>query len=102
MCIPIELDVPVLTLDQCEVGTAREIVCSCPGDSADSHDAGSICASGDLWLRVVQPGRSDLYIPFSEILETRSDGVRLRANESDLARHAWELPPPGLKLPALA
>lgn len=102
MCIPIELDVPVLTIDQHEVGTAREIICSCPADDgADGHDAGSIFVSSDLWLRVERPGMSDLFIPFGEILETRPDGVRLRVDEDDLNRHDWEQAPTGAAPPAV-
>ena len=104
MCIPIELDVPVLTLDQDEVGTAREILCSCPADGAP--DAGVVARSGDslgsggdLWLRVERVGRPDLFIPFGEILETRPDGVRLRTRHDDLGSRFWERPPNGVALP---
>jgi hypothetical protein len=96
MCIPIELDVPVVTLDQHEIGIAREIICSCPGDDASE---GSILG-GDLWLRVTRAARRDLYIPFGEIAETRPDGVRLRIEESGLSRPDWERPPASLPVPA--
>jgi hypothetical protein len=105
MCIPIELDVPVVTLDQREIGIAREILCPCPGDvgtnatgPASTHDEAH--RPTDLWLRVMRSARPDLYIPFSEIAETRSDGVRLRVPEASLARRDWERPPAGL--PVLA
>lgn len=105
MCIPIELDVPVVTVDWQEIGIAREILCPCPGElagapaDAGAHDAGSHGES-DLWLRVTRAARSDLYVPFGEIAETRADGVRLRITEDDLAAHAWERPPGGV--PVLA
>jgi hypothetical protein len=105
MCIPIELDVPVVTLDQHEIGIAREILCPCPGDLArgaskapDTLDAPH--GSDELWLHVTRSARPDLYIPFGEIAETRSDGVRLRVAEAELARHDWARPPAGLPVPA--
>ena len=101
MCIPIELDVPVLTIDQHEVGTAREIICSCPADDGMNSPAADLgVPSGDLWLRVERAARRDLYVPFGEILETRPDGVSLRVTRDDLARQDWEGLPPGVKLPA--
>jgi hypothetical protein len=105
MCIPIELDVPVLTADQREVGTAREITCPCPGDHADdgmmdAHGASSQ-SDADLWLRVERPGQADLYIPFVEIAETRADGVRLRAYADDLDAQHWERLPAGFPEPAV-
>jgi hypothetical protein len=105
MCIPIELDVPVMTADQREVGTAREITCPCPGDHADDgmmdgHGASSQ-SEADLWLRVERPGQADLYIPFVEIAETRADGVRLRAYWDDLEAHHWERLPAGFPEPAV-
>ena len=105
MCIPIELDVPVMTLDNQEIGIAREILCPCPGDVA----AGSTTLPGgldatyaptDLWLRVTRPALSDLYVPFGEIAETRSDGVRLRVSADALGRRNWQRPP--VWLPVLA
>jgi hypothetical protein len=104
MCIPIELDVPVVTLDQQEIGIAREILCPCPGDlggavDSDAHGAASHGAN-DLWLRVTRAARSDLYIPFSEIAETRADGVCLRITEAALAEHVWTRPAAGM--PVLA
>jgi hypothetical protein len=105
MCIPIELDVPVLTADGREVGTAREITCPCPGDHADdgmvdAHGGMPTTSGGDLWLRVDRPGQGDLYIPFVEIAETRPDGVRLRASWDDLDDHDWDRIPPGFPVPA--
>ena len=105
MCIPIELDVPVVTLDQREIGIAREILCPCPGDvsvSASTVETTVDAAHSptDLWLRVTRSARRDLYVPFGEIAETRPDGVRLRIRESDLTRRDWERPPVGLAVPA--
>ena len=103
MCIPIELDVPVVTLDQQEVGTAREIACPCPGDSNAGVDVSQIAAvptGGDLWLRVERPGRPDLYIPFVEIAETWVDCVRLRVTSEALSQREWERLPPGFPVPA--
>ena len=105
MCIPIELDVPVVTLDQHEIGIAREILCPCPGDvnlspSSVSDTLDAAYPPTDLWLRVTRAAHRDLYIPFGEIAETRADGVRLRIREADLARRDWERPPAGLPVPA--
>jgi hypothetical protein len=105
MCIPIELDVPVVTVEGQQIGIAREILCPCPGDvvtssSANAGPLGSTYSPSDLWLRVTRPAQSELYVPFSEIAETRADGVRLRAAESDLSRYGWERPPAGLAVPA--
>lgn len=105
MCIPIELDIPVVTLDQREIGIAREILCPCPGDvnlSPSSAPRALQVAhpATDLWLRVTRAARRDLYIPFGEIAETRADGVRLRIVEADLTRRDWERPPAGV--PVLA
>jgi hypothetical protein len=105
MCIPIELDIPVVTLDQCEIGIAREILCPCPGDvnasaSALPNTLDATYQPTDLWLRVIRSARRDLYIPFSELAETRPDGVRLRVREADIARRDWERPPAGLPVPA--
>ncbi len=105
MCIPIELDVPVVTLDQREIGIAREILCPCPGDlSASTSTLPTTPDTGygptDLWLRVTRSAHRDLYVPFGEIAETRPDGVRLRIRESDLARRDWQRPPAGLPVPA--
>lgn len=105
MCIPINLDVPVVTHDQHEIGIARDILCACPGDHA-SHGSGMVSAfdavsgSGDLWLRVARAGRPDLFIPFSEIVETRSDGVLLHVEDGELALRGWERPPAALPIPA--
>lgn len=105
MCIPIELDVPVVTLDQHEIGIAREILCPCPGEISASVSTlpSSLDADyrpTDLWLRVTRSARRDLYVPFAEIAETRPDGVRLRIRESDIARRDWERPPAGVPVPA--
>jgi hypothetical protein len=105
MCIPIELDVPVLSADGREVGTAREIACPCPGDHADegmvkAHGGMSTSSGGDLWLRVERPARADLYIPFVEIAETRPDGVQLRASWNELDADAWARIPTGFPVPA--
>ena len=105
MCIPIELDVPVITLDHREIGIAREILCPCPGDLSTSASSLSTTLDSahsptDLWLRVTRSALRDLYVPFGEIAETRPDGVRLRVRESDLTRRNWERPPVGLPVPA--
>jgi hypothetical protein len=105
MCIPIELDVPVVTLDHREIGIAREILCPCPGDLSASASSlpdtfDSAHHPTDLWLRVTRSALRDLYVPFGEIAETRPDGVRLRVPESDLSRRNWERPPAGLPVPA--
>ena len=68
MCIPIELDVPVVTFDWHEIGIAREILCPCPGHvGAPSSAPSSAHSDTDLWLRVTRSARRDLYIPFGEI-----------------------------------
>ena len=105
MCIPIELDVPVVTLDHREIGIAREILCPCPGDLSASaaclpNTADAAHSPTDLWLRVTRSALRDLYVPFGEIAETRPDGVRLRLRESELARRDWERPPALLPVPA--
>ena len=105
MCIPINLNVPVVTYDQHEIGIARDILCSCPGDPA-THAASapsaidSASSAGDLWLRVSRPALPDLFIPFGEIAETRPDGVQLHISEGELALHGWERPPAALPIPA--
>jgi hypothetical protein len=105
MCIPIELDVPVVTADGRQVGIAREILCPCPGEvatgaSTASGPLGSTYSPSDLWLRVTRPALSDLFVPFGEIAETRPDGVQLRAAEANLGAYGWERPPAGLAVPA--
>lgn len=103
MCIPIELDVPVVTADQCEIGVAREIICPCPGDPPVERTvgAGSLdTPSGDLWLRATRPGRPDLYIPFAEIAEAWAECVRLRLDADEVERAGWERIPPGITPPA--
>ena len=103
MCIPIALDVPVLTRDEVELGTAREILCTSPHE-----DSGSLVAeptpirgtagSGDLWLRVDRAGYSDLFVPFGEIVETRSEGVSLAVTAAEAAARGWDRVPPDLPL----
>lgn len=105
MCIPIELDVPVVTLDHHEIGTAREIICACPADGGSDQSLGlglfGPSESGDeLWLRVTQPGHDDLYIPFGQIAATLADGVRLRVTRDDVSAYHWERIPAGLPVPA--
>lgn len=104
MCIPINLDVPVVTDDQREIGIARDIMCSCPGDHA-AHGGSLLSAfdvnsDGDLWLRVSRAALPDLYIPFGEIVETRSDGVRLHVSAEEVGRRGWDRPPVALPIPA--
>ncbi len=94
MCIPIDLNVPVLTLDDVELGTAREILCSCgQGDGSETISSMHAGASDDLWLRATRPLRPDLFIPFADITETRSDGVFLRLLASEAERRAWDVAP---------
>jgi hypothetical protein len=105
MCIPIELDVPVMTLDSRQVGIAREILCPCPGEvaassSADPEAVATTYSATDLWLRVTRPLASDLYIPFGEISETRADGVLLRVIDAEVRDASWERPPAELPIPA--
>jgi hypothetical protein len=105
MCIPIELDVPVMTLDSQQVGIAREILCSCPGEvatsaSPDPEVVAATYNSTDLWLRVIRPLAPDLYVPFGEIAETRADGVLLRVIGDEVRAAHWELPPADLPIPA--
>ena len=105
MCIPINLDVPVVTQDQHEIGIARDILCACPGDHA-SHGSGVMSAfdtvggTGDLWLRVSRAALPDLFIPFGEIVETRSDGVLLHVDDAELGLRGWERPPAASPIPA--
>jgi hypothetical protein len=103
MCIPIELDVPVVTLDHREIGIAREILCPCPGELSTGTSSlpatlDATPAQPDLWLRVTRSALRDLYVPFGEIAETRADGVRLRVPAADLDRRDWERPPVGLPI----
>ena len=98
MCIPIELDVPVVTLDRHEIGIAREIMCTCPDDLASDTTFASIALAAqpgqdDLWLRVTRSALPDLYIPFSDIAETRSDVVWLRITAGEIAPRHWERVP---------
>lgn len=94
MCIPIDLNVPVRTLDDVELGTAREILCSCgQGDGSETISSMHAGASDDLWLRATRPLRPDLFIPFADITETRSDGVFLRLLASEAEQRAWDVAP---------
>jgi hypothetical protein len=105
MCIPIELDVPVMTLDGRQVGIAREILCPCPGEvtTSSAHAPDDLAASygpTDLWLRVTRALAPDLYVPFGEIAETRPDGVLLRLIQAEVGAASWERPPASLPIPA--
>jgi hypothetical protein len=105
MCIPIELDVPVMTLEGKQVGIAREILCPCPGEVATTTPAlpeavESTYSTTDLWLRVTRPLAPDLYIPFGEIAETRPDGVLLRVVQAEVRAASWDRPPLELPIPA--
>jgi hypothetical protein len=104
MCIPIELDVPVVTLDNEPIGIAREILCPCPGEvsgnpSGPPEALAESYSPTDLWLRVTRPLGPDLYIPFAEIAETRADGVVLRVIRAEVVAASWEHPPAGLPVP---
>ena len=101
MCIPIDLDVPVLSADGVELGTAREILCASPHDEPPDGEPTPIrrtSPSDDLWLRASRPLGPDLYIPFGEIAETRADGVRLRASAEVAERRGWDTAPPDLPM----
>jgi hypothetical protein len=103
MCIPINLDVPVVTHDQHEIGIARDILCSCPGEHrSDGSEIVSAfnTSDGDLWLRVSRAALPDLFIPFGEIVETRSDGVLLLVDDSELGLRGWDRPPTALPISA--
>ena len=105
MCIPVNLDVPVVTHDQHEIGIARDILCSCPGDHGN-HGSSMVSAfdavggAGDLWLRVSRAALPDLFIPFSDIVETRSDGVLLRVDAAEVGVRGWDRLPAPLPIPA--
>ncbi|MCC6177899.1 MAG: hypothetical protein IT305_21575 [Chloroflexi bacterium] len=106
MCFPVDLDVPVLTIDCVSIGTAREIVCACPhGDAdADFTEVRTVAPTphraapdlDDLWLVVDTDQRRPLYVPFGAIAETRLDAVRLRVSIVELAGRAWDRIPAGL------
>ncbi len=99
MCIPIDLDVPVLSADGVELGTAREILCASSHEAEPDVEPTPIRRtnpSDDLWLRATRPFGPDLYIPFAEIAETRADGVRLRATADAAERRGWDAAPPDL------
>ncbi len=102
MCMPIGLDVPVVTFDGVEIGTAREILCSSPLGSEGEHPldrqpipVGGSADASDLWLRVDRDDRSGLYVPFSAIAEVRAEGVRLAVSAAELGRSAWDSLPDG-------
>lgn len=99
MCIPIDLDVPVLSADGAELGTAREILCACSHDAEPDLEPTPIRRTGpsdDLWLRASRPLGLDLYIPFNEIAETRADGVRLRLTAERAEQRGWDTVPADL------
>ena len=99
MCIPIDLDVPVLSTDGVELGTAREILCASSHEDQPDGEPTPIRStgpSGDLWLRASRPLGLDLYIPFGEIAETRADGVRLRVPADRAEQRGWDTVPPEL------
>ena len=101
MCIPIDLDVPVLSTDGVELGTAREILCACPHEELSDGEPTPIrraAPSEDLWLRASRPIGQDLYIPFGEIAETRATGVRLRVSADVAARRGWDTAPSDLPI----
>lgn len=101
MCIPIDLDVPVLTTDGVEVGTAREILCACAHEERQDGDPIQFrraTPSGDLWLRASRPIGLDLFIPFGAIAETRADGVRLRVTAEAAERRGWDVVPSELSI----
>ena len=101
MCIPIDLGVPVLSADGVELGTAREILCASAHDEQTTAEPTPIrraAPSDDLWLRASRPVGPDLYIPFSEITESRADGVRLRVTAEGAERRGWDTAPPDLPL----
>ena len=99
MCIPIDLDVPVLSADGVELGTAREILCASSHEAEPDVEPTPIrrtSPSDDLWLRATRPFGLDLYIPFAEIAETRADGVRLHVTAEAADARDWEAVPPDL------
>ena len=101
MCIPIDLDVPVLTADGVELGTAREILCASLHEDEPDGEPTPIrraAPSDDLWLRASRAIGLDLYIPFTEIAETRADGVRLHVTADGAERRGWDAAPPGLPI----
>ena len=101
MCIPIDLDVPVLSVDGVELGTAREILCASLHEGESDGEPTPLrraAPSDDLWLRASRPIGPDLYVPFAEIAETRADGVRLRVTAAGAERHGWDVAPPDLSI----
>jgi hypothetical protein len=105
MCIPIDLNVPVLGADGREVGTAHEILCAGPHEGEPGHGPDLTLptpirrlapSDDDLWLRVTRPLGLPLYVPFAEIAETRADGVRLRVPADEVERRDWDDAPAAL------
>jgi hypothetical protein len=102
MCIPITLDVPVVSVDGTELGIARDILCA--NAHAESPTSGTVqpaairwaMEDADLWLRVERRDGPDLFVPFGEIVETRSDGVELAISADEADRRRGDRPPPGL------
>lgn len=107
MCIPIGLNVPVLTVDGSELGTASDILCPYP--HADELVAGAgyadplatMSEKADLWLRVERAGADDLFVPFREILEVRPEGVRLGVSSYEVPSRDWSRVPAGLAVDAV-
>ncbi|MCC7367176.1 MAG: hypothetical protein IT306_02065 [Chloroflexi bacterium] len=105
MCIPINLDVPVVTHDHYEIGIARDILCACPGDHASAGSSmmaafDAVGGNGDLWLRVSRAALPDLYIPFGEIVETQPTGVLLHVDAADVRASGWERLPAAVPVSA--
>ncbi len=106
MCIPVALDVPVLTDDDVELGTAREIICPHVGrETASAAVGGPLpiqerAPDADLWLRVERIADADLFIPFSAIAEVCLEGVRLSVSAAESEYRDWDRPPAGVKMPA--
>ena len=103
MCIPIALNVLVLTRDEVELGTAREILCTSPHEDPGSLMAEPIpirgtAGSGDLWLRVERAGQSDLFVPFEDIIETQPEAISLAVTAAEAAARGWDRVPPDLPL----
>ena len=102
MCIPITLDVPVVWIDGTELGIAREILCA--NAHAEPPTLGTVepaairssMDDADLWLRVERLDGSELFMPFGEIVETRSDGVELAISADEADRRRGDQPPAGL------
>jgi hypothetical protein len=104
MCIPVPLEVPVLTSDSLELGTAREILCPHTGDEAapealrEPIPIQEHTREADLWLHVERANGSNLFVPFAAIAEVRLEGVRLAVTAEESERLGWDSPPPGVDL----